>query len=272
MPEDAEFGLKSWGKLPKKGKRERKMKIEVYATFDSVKDLKGKIAIVIDVLRATSVITTALSNGAERVIPVASVEEAFALAKGLNGRVLLGGERGAVKISGFDLGNSPLEYKREQVMGKTVILTTSNGTKAIKASEDAHLVLIGCFLNAGAVAEKALEFACSGETAGVAVVCAGTLGQFSLDDAACAGLIVDCLVRNIERQKKILELSDLAFVCRDLYLHHQRDLRALISNAAHYRRLISLGFERDIDYCLQRDVLKTVATHDATTNSIKTVG
>lgn len=237
------------------------MQIEVYSTFNSVKDLSGKTAIVIDVLRATSVITTALSNGAERVIPVSSVDEALNLSRKFEGQVLLGGEREAVKIPGFDLGNSPLEYKNELVAGKTVIITTSNGTRAIKASESAEHVLIGCFLNASAVVEKALRFALSSETSCVALVCAGTLGEFSLDDAACAGLIVDSLVRNMERVNEIPELSDLAFACRDLYLEHRSDLKTFISHAGHYKRLLSLGFEKDIDYCLQRDVLDCVPVY-----------
>ncbi|TYP54220.1 2-phosphosulfolactate phosphatase [Thermosediminibacter litoriperuensis] len=241
------------------------MFIEVYPTAQSVKDLNGKTAIVIDVLRATSVITTALHNGAERVIPVPSVEDAFRLARDLKYNSLLGGERGAVKIPGFDLGNSPLEYKKELVAGKTVILTTSNGTKAIKASESAEHILIGCFLNASAAAGKALQFALSSETPGVAVVCAGTLGEFSLDDAACAGLIVDSLVRNIERMNEIPELSDLAFACRDLYLEHRHDLKAFISHAAHFKRLLGLGLEKDIDYCLQRDVINCVPVYDKRT-------
>ncbi|MDN5332164.1 MAG: 2-phosphosulfolactate phosphatase [Tepidanaerobacteraceae bacterium] len=247
------------------------MQIEVYPTCDSVKDLSGKTAIVIDVLRATSVITTALFNGAERVIPVPSVDDALNLAREFEGHVLLGGERGAVKIPGFDLGNSPLEYKKELVAGKTVILTTSNGTRAIKASESAEHVLIGCFLNASAVAEKALRFALSSETPCVALVCAGTLGEFSLDDAACAGLIVDILVRNIEREQEPPELSDLAFACRDLYIGHRHDLKAFISHAAHYKRLLGLGFEKDIDYCLQRDVIDCVPVYDKKTLEVKIV-
>lgn len=247
------------------------MQIEVYPTCDSVKDLSGKTAIVIDVLRATSVITTALFNGAERVIPVPSVDEALNLAREFKGNALLGGERGAVKIPGFDLGNSPLEYKKELMAGKAVILTTSNGTRAIKASESAEHILIGCFLNASAVAEKALRFALSSETSCVALVCAGTLGEFSLDDAACAGLIVDSLVRNIERKKEPPELSDLAFACRELYLKHQDDLKALISHAAHYKKLLNLGFERDIDYCLQQDVIDCVPVYDKKTLEVKIV-
>jgi 2-phosphosulfolactate phosphatase len=245
------------------------MKIEVYPTCDSVKDLSGKTAIVIDVLRATSVITTALFNGAEKVISVPSVDDALNLAGEYEGGALLGGERGGVKIPGFDLGNSPLEYKKELVAGKTVILTTSNGTRAIKASENAEHVLIGCFLNASAVAEKALELASRIESPCVVVVCAGTLGEFSLDDAACAGLIVDYLASILEREKETSKFSDLAFACRELFLKYQNDLKALISHAAHYRRLIRLGFERDIYYCLQMDVIDCVPVYDRKTSEVK---
>ncbi|WP_422444754.1 2-phosphosulfolactate phosphatase [Thermoanaerobacterium sp. DL9XJH110] len=245
------------------------MRIEIYPTAQSVKDLKGKTAIVLDVLRATSVITTALNNGAERVIPVPSVEEAFHLARNLKDNAVLGGEREAVKIPGFDLGNSPLEYKKELVAGKTVILTTSNGTRAVKASESAEHILIGCFLNASGAALKALELAFSLKAPAVAVVCAGTLGEFSLDDATCAGLIVDRMVSYMEKKNETPELSDLAFACRDIYLQHRNDLKAFISHAGHYRRLMSLGFDRDIDYCLRQDALDCVPVYDKKSLAIK---
>ncbi|MGB9813799.1 MAG: 2-phosphosulfolactate phosphatase [Thermovenabulum sp.] len=238
------------------------MRIEFYPTAQSVTKLNGKIAIIIDVLRATSTITTALNNGAKMVIPAISVEEAFYTAKKLKGDVVLGGERNMVKIPGFNFGNSPLEYKKEFIAGKTVILTTSNGTKAIKASQSAEHILIGCFLNASAVAKKVVEIVFTTKIYFISFVCAGTLGEFSLDDGVCAGCIIDGIIREMENHNYPVELSDLAFVCRELYSSNKNNLKNLISHAGHYKKLLELGFEEDLFYCLKKDILSCVPLYD----------
>jgi len=242
------------------------MYVEVYPTAQALGDVENKIVIVIDVLRATSVITTALNNGAKKVIPVVTMEEAFQLKKNLQHNAILGGERKAIKPLGFDMGNSPLEYNRERVYGKTVILTTSNGTLAIKSCQKAKYIFIGCFLNARAVAREAVSRSqVLDENADVVLLCAGTLGKFSLDDIVCAGLICDYICKFYQES----ELSDLAIAARILYQNKADNIGSLISMAKHYKVLKELGFEEDIDYCLQQDIFDIVPIYDKAISAIR---
>lgn len=242
------------------------MFVEVYPTSQSLLDAENKIVIVIDVLRATSVITTALKNGAEKVIPVVTVEEALQLKKNLNQNALLGGERKAIKPEGFDMGNSPLEYVADKVCGKTVILTTSNGTKAIKSCQNAKDIIIGCFLNAKAVAREVVSRSQAlGGDVDIVLLCAGTLGNFSLDDIVCAGAIIERIVK----LHQDLEFSDLATVARLLYQSTSDKIYNLISIAKHYKTLKELGFEKDVDYCLQQDILDIVPIYDKAISAVR---
>lgn len=145
--------------------------------------LQEQTVVVIDVLRATSTIVEALSNGARAVIPVATVEAARETAAGLDGDVIVCGERGGVAIDGFDLGNSPREFEPATVEGRTLVMTTSNGTDALLAAEPAAAVLVGSLLNASAAAAAAAQ------SDDVLLLCAGRQSRFALDDAVCAGLI-----------------------------------------------------------------------------------
>ncbi|NDC53394.1 MAG: 2-phosphosulfolactate phosphatase [Planctomycetia bacterium] len=153
----------------------------------------GRIAVVIDVLRASTTMITALARGAERVVPVAEVERARRVAAGIDRPVLLGGERGGVRIEGFDLGNSPLEYTAERVRGRSVVITTTNGTAALHACRDAREILIGAIVNRTAVAEWVRELAHADEH--VLLVCAGTDGMVSAEDVLAAGAILDAASR-----------------------------------------------------------------------------
>jgi len=163
------------------------MRIEVLWTPGEVEhaELTASRVVVVDVLRATTSILVALEAGAERVLPVVTTEEAVRLADDL-GRddVLLCGEREGKRIEGFDLGNSPREYGAERVEGRTLVYSTTNGTRAVRRAAGADAVGLGCFRNLGAVAAWA---AGSDHTA---VLCAGRRGRVSLDDALCAGHLV----------------------------------------------------------------------------------
>jgi 2-phosphosulfolactate phosphatase len=160
--------------------------VRVDVAFTPAEIIRVPTAIVVDVLRATSTIVQALDAGYRRVFCCAEVEEARALREDLNGAVLAG-ERGAQAIPGFDLGNSPREFVRP--LGEQLVLTTTNGTRAVvTAAAASEAVLIGSLLNLNAVAAAAAELA---EDA--TVVCAGVDGVFSLDDAYCAGRIVQAL-------------------------------------------------------------------------------
>ena len=153
----------------------------------------GGIAIVIDVLRASTTIITALAHGAAAVRPVLTIDEARALAKGggPDSGILLGGERGGLRIDGFDLGNSPLEYSRQRVAGRRIVITTTNGTAALDACSAAAEVLIGAIVNRSAVAARARSLATAHGTADIHLVCAGTDGHVTEEDLLAAGAILD---------------------------------------------------------------------------------
>jgi 2-phosphosulfolactate phosphatase len=147
-------------------------------------ELAGQTVVVIDVLRATSVITTALANGAARVIPCLEVDEARQIARALPaGQALLGGERHGLPIEGFDLGNSPADYTAERVNGRTLVFTTTNGTRAMRQCHQAGRVLIGSFLNLRAIVAALTE------TESVHLLCAGTNGSITREDVLLAGAI-----------------------------------------------------------------------------------
>ena len=225
------------------------MNISVIPTAQQAQgiDFGGKTAVVIDVLRATSVVTTALDNGAREVVPASTVEEAQSLyAQSESTMTLRGGERNALKIEGFELSNSPLEYKRKAVEGKTVILTTTNGTRAINAVKGADEVVLACFRNAEAVAEVI-----AGKD--VTLVCAGTEGRFSLDDGLCAGMLIALL-----RQQTEVETDDLGLLLSDYYNEHKVNLLGALSGCHHLKRLFTLGFYDDIRFCLETGCVATV--------------
>ncbi len=228
------------------------MQITIYPTYAHAdeKELGGKTAIVIDVLRATSTITSALENGCRRILPVEKKETAFQKAKALSKteEVLLGGERDGVKIPGFDYGNSPLEYGREAVAGRTLVMCTTNGTHAIKKAAAARAVYLGCLNNAGAVAEKAVA---SGRD--IAIICAGTRLAFSVDDIAAAGAIVSRVLKGSKAG-----LDDLGRTACWLYENSKNNLRALIADSRPYRTLVALCAQKDIEYCLREDIFRKV--------------
>ena len=157
-------------------------------------NLRGTAAVVIDVLRATTTITHALAAGATQVIPCQETEEAFNTRDTLQTRqpdqpVLLGGERGGVLIEGFDLGNSPEDYTTERVGGKTLIFSTTNGTRAIFRLIDAEVIYLACFNNADAVVKCLLEFP------KITILCAGTDGHYTEEDMLLAGMLTERLTR-----------------------------------------------------------------------------
>lgn len=216
-------------------------------------DFGGCIAIVIDVLRATSVITIALNNGAREVIPVKTVEEAKGLYATLDAdSTLLGGERNAVKIEGFDLSNSPLEYTQEAVGGKILILTTTNGTNAINNVKSADEVVLACFRNAAAVAEYIVELSHCGSR-DVIIACAGTEGRFSLDDGLCAGMLIELLKQYVE-----VETDDLGLLLSRYYEPNKGDLAGALKDCFHLQRLRSLGFDEDIRFCFEMNSVTTI--------------
>lgn len=225
------------------------MKIDLIISADDIKKEKvvNKSAVVIDMLRATSVITTAMNNGCKKVIPVLTIDEALETAKNIKEDVILGGERKGLKINGFDFSNSPLEYSSDVICGKTLVMTTTNGTKAIRGSIGANNILIGSVLNAKAVAEKLLKLKND-----VVIVNAGTYGQFSIDDFICSGYIISCL-----KEMADVELSDVAITANYVY-ENNKDIKGFAKFAKHYKRIMELKLEEDFEYCCKKDTIKIV--------------
>lgn len=227
------------------------MKIELWPTLNYIdeEEIKGKTVVVIDVLRATSVITSALKNGAKEVAVAVEIEEAMKLK---NDKSLLGGERNGLKIEGFDLSNSPLEYKKEVVEGKRIIITTTNGTKAINKSKGASNIYIGSMLNGNAVAKKIAN-----EGKDTIIICSGTHGKFSLDDFICAGKIIYGVSTEIE-----IEMDDFAATSFMAYRDNKHDMLSYVKMAKHFRYLDSIGYGEDIKYCFTEDITDIVPYYE----------
>ncbi len=207
-----------------------------------------------DVLRATSTITTALANGCSGVYPVLSPEEGHELASSFEpGSYVLGGERGGLKIEGFDLGNSPREYTPERIGGKSLVMTTTNGTLAIRNCRGSYRLYVSSLLNAPGVADAAARHGRD-----IVLVCSGTHGTFSLEDAYCAGMLAARL------KEAGAHLTDLAEACHIIFQGYSASALDLLHLAEHGRELIPLGFEGDLEYCARAGSTNVVPvfTHD----------
>jgi 2-phosphosulfolactate phosphatase len=228
--------------------------IDVYGTYRNVKfdGIRDKDVVVIDVYRATTVIITALRNGAESVTPVENIEEAWDLFNRNKARTVLGGEREGAPIDGFHLDNSPLSYTNDRVGGKKVVLTTSNGTNAVKVCKSSRNLYIASFLNVSGVIKKLLE-----DENDIALVCAGTFGRFALEDGFCAGMIVSSLSK-----KRDISVSDLGMAVKRLFEQENDILDVLKNSSVAYRYLERLGCKVDIEFCLQRNVFDIVPVYD----------
>lgn len=235
------------------------MHIDVIISADDIKEekLKDKVVVIIDVLRATSVMVTALNNGCKKVIPVREVEEAMNLANQDKENNLLGGERDGIKLEGFHFSNSPLDYTKEAVEGKTLIMTTTNGTRAIKNSESADMILIAAMINGKAVAEKLAEL-----KKDVVFVNAGTYGQFSMDDFITCGYIINCMKEIFCTENKSMRLSDIAITAEYIYRVNP-DIHSFVKDAAHYKRMEQLSYNEDLKYCFTKDTVDIVPVYKA---------
>ena len=207
-------------------------------------DLNNTIAVVIDIFRASSSMCYGLANGARAIIPVAEIAEC--LAHQGNG-YLLAAERDGEVVDGFDFGNSPFSYTPEKVAGKTVVLTTTNGTRAIQRCADAKALVIGSFLNISALTNWLKS-----QGGQVLLVCAGWKNHVSLEDTAFAGAVVNRL------EDRGVELDDAAYTAQSVYLSAQDNLAACLTKASHSKRMKHLHIERDITFCLQEDIVTTI--------------
>lgn len=230
------------------------MKLDVFFTPHAVteRDVHGRLVVAIDVLRACSTIVTALSNGARSIVPVSDMEAAGRLTAGLAGEGnLLGGERNGTKIDGFDLGNSPAEYTRDTVEGRTIIFKTTNGTDALLKGLGAKILVAGCFLNAGAVADLARE-----SDLDVTLICSGWRGQVSYEDTLCAGLIADRVVG----RRAVSSAPDTVRMATQLYRSAAKDILAAMTHSDHGQRLAELGAADDVSTCSRIDAVPVLPT------------
>lgn len=208
-------------------------------------DIKNAIVVVIDIFRATSSICYGIANGAEAIIPVATVDECKAYEKE---GFLLAAERDGKVVEGFDFGNSPFAYATDKVKGKTVVLTTTNGTHAIDESKKtAFQVIIGSFLNLNAVCNYLRN-----QTQDVFLLCAGWKNKFNLEDTLFAGAVVHQL------NQDGYFLDDSSIAAADLYRQAQDDLVAYTAKTSHSERLKKLGIEEDIRFCLNVNIIDSI--------------
>jgi 2-phosphosulfolactate phosphatase len=219
------------------------MKINVHYSAQHLDELyfTGKTSVVIDVLRATTVIVTAVANGAKEVIPVSTVDFAMKVSgNAFSGQTLLCGERNTKKIEGFVLGNSPLEFTQEVVNGKSIILYTTNGSKALVKAKFSENLFVACFHNLPAIA-KHLVFL----NKDVEIICSGTNGNFSLEDAVCAGK----LVSEILNLNEDTELTDSSRASNIIAKSSGKNIFKMLKETEHGKLLIENGFSADIKEC-----------------------
>ena len=231
------------------------MKLNVFLSPVIVDELyfTGKTTVVIDILRATSTIVTAISNGAKEVVPVASVEFAVKVSGGMfGGQTLLGGERNTKKIEGFALGNSPFEYSKEIVEGKTIVFFTTNGTKSIAKAKYSENLYTCSFLNISAVAKHLITL-----NTDVEIVCAGRNNYFSIEDSVCAGM----LISKISKVKEDSFLNDSGSAVLTLYEKYGANLIKMMRESDHGKILLENGFGADLEYCSSIDILDIIPSY-----------
>lgn len=229
---------------------ELKKRIEVCFSpydFDLYKD-KFEIIVVIDVLRATSAICAAFDNGIKSLIPVSSIEEAKELQKG---GMLVGAERNGQIVEGFDFGNSPYSYTNPELKGKTVALSTTNGTKSINIAKDheGSQVVVGALTN--------LDFLIgwlNDQNKNVLCLCSGWKDKFNLEDSICAGAIAEGLLKT----GNFISNEDSSIAAKYLFLSAKDNIFGYLKSSSHRRRLKKLNLNEDIKYCLTPNKCKVV--------------
>lgn len=201
---------------------------------------KETVTVVVDILRATSAICTAFEHGIARVIPVPEVEDTYFYKD--HDDVIVAAERSGEVVEGFRYGNSPFSYMNEGVKGKTLVITTTNGTQAIEAAKDSQVILVGAFVNFGALTDmlRAID-------RDVMVLCAGWKNRFNLEDTLFAGAVTENL---LDAGFSYATDSDAALASLSLYRAAKDDLHGFLANSSHRNRLERLNLEEDVKYCM----------------------
>jgi len=206
--------------------------------------LKGKTVVVIDILRATSCMTTAFAHGIKEIIPVKELEECRVLqSKGY----LAAAERGGEKVEGFELDNSPFSYMNPELNGQTIAMTTTNGTKAIKESADASEIVIGSFLNISALSQYLIQ-----KNEDIFVLCAGWKGEVSMEDTLFGGALVGRLKDHFQAA------NDAARLANSVYREAEVNILRYMRDCSHFQRLTRLGLEKDIEFCFSQDIYEVI--------------
>lgn len=204
---------------------------------------KETVTVVVDILRATSAICTAFEHGIERVIPVPDVEDTYFYKD--HDDVIVAAERGGEIVEGFSYGNSPFSYMNDHVKGKTLVITTTNGTQAIEAAKDSEIILIGSFNNFTAIIDTLRDV-----NRDVMILCAGWKNRFNLEDTLYAGAVTEQLVN---AGFSFATDSDAALAALSLYQSAKEDVYGFLKNSSHRNRLEKLNLEEDVKYCLEMD-------------------
>ncbi len=232
------------------------MHIDLLMTPTGTSELffRDKNVVVIDVLRASTSIITALNNGAREVIPVASVENAVKVSGSLFGDVVLRcGEREGKIIPGFNLGNSPFEYTPDAVAKKSLIFTSTNGSLAMVKAKFARRIVVAAFINISTVVNYLMKL-----NEDFVIVCAGKEHNFCIEDVVCGGMVIDMLKKNeIE-----ITQTDASQAAQILYKSFKRSLHKMLRNSDHGKYLISIGFEKDLKVCAEVDSIEVLPILD----------
>lgn len=233
--------------------KQRPLALHLHASRVTPEDLRGGVVIVIDAIRASVTMCRALHEGAVKVLPALTADDARANAAAAPRPILLGGERGGVLIEGFDLDNSPFSYTRERVQGRTIAFTTSNGTAGLLHARHAARVLVGCFCNLTSVCNAVKD-----DPRPVHILCCGTRSDVSLDDVLAGGAMARQLLA-AGREPVTDDSHALAIAAYDHAMQRGMDgLRAAMRGSRGGRNLVRIGLGDDVDYCSAHDTLPVV--------------
>ena len=219
------------------------MRLDVFFTPIQAKpaDTAGRLVVIVDVLRASTTVATALGNGAKTVMPLEGADEVISRSKEFHrSQIILAGEQKMLPISGFDLGNSPQDFTKKAVEGKTILITTTNGTRALLGVQGARDIVIASYVNFTAVLAM-MKVAASSNT-DIAIICAGEEGGFTLEDPACAGRYVRALPKRADG----MQLNDAASASVLIEKKYGENIAKLFKESAHGQALEEAGFGDDL--------------------------
>ena len=228
--------------------KDKRKRIEVCYTpgeYDYFKD-EFEIVVVIDVLRATTAICVAFEYGIKSIIPVSTLEDALEYKKK---GFLVGAERKGQIVEGFDFGNSPYSYMKDEFKGKDVVLTTTNGTKSIAAAKDADTLVIGALVNLDVLTTWLIK-----QNKNTLCLCSGWQDKFNLEDTICAGAISEALINT----GNFTSIEDSSIAAKYLYLSAKDNYMGYLKSSSHRRRLRNLNLNEDIKYCLTPNKTKVI--------------